>query len=397
MKLEVNCRFIWAIEDFTVSTFDLASGANFDITTTDSGYQTQQSFEAYTKGSLTTQLDENEIQRDKDHPIFWFLDGHKSHYSFMFLEWCRANFIHVILFFPNATRILQMCDVVMFSPGKQVFASEVQRWRIQNPAKVFDEVPFISVLQKTNERFIKAESIRKGFEVTGIFPLNVENVRFNRCIGTTPAQPVDESPADVSPNRPLNASLNSGDPIRNNSLDGPQKFHDDLSEMEHRLTDISKYFEEQSRRDVSLVLGDISKQLTYVKNSLQLAGDPTCTTTSSNAASTSVAQVQTLTRSVSEVLVAPEQFSRATKIRAYKGTNYGVMTSNTYIEACRRIDGEKKQAEIEKEMRKNVRSIKKEQAGEKKEKSKKSQKNPPDEYHSEDTEWQPSKRSRRSV
>lgn len=164
-----------------------ACGADFVITTTESGYQTRTSFESYVKDSLLPELDKEGVIRDAEHPVFLFIDGHKSHNGIDFTLWCRESNIHLITFFPNATRILQMCDVGMFGPGKKAWAAEVQRWRRCNSDKVLDEVGFIRILQKVNREFIKEKSIKNGFRTTGIYPLNVENVRFDRCIGTAPA------------------------------------------------------------------------------------------------------------------------------------------------------------------------------------------------------------------
>lgn len=166
----------------------LACGADFVITTTDSGYQIQESFEHYVKEVLVPEIDKKGIIRNEQNPIFFFVDGHKSHNGLEFSLWCRDNHIHLITFFPNATRILQMCDVGMFGPGKRAWTAEVQNWRQQNRDKVLDEVDFVKILKQVNEKFIKVDSIKNGFRATGIHPLNVENIHFDRCIGTV--QPV---------------------------------------------------------------------------------------------------------------------------------------------------------------------------------------------------------------
>lgn len=147
---------------------------------------------------MVPEIDKKGIIRDKENPIFFFIDGHKSHNVLDFIMWCRENFIHLITFFPNATRILQMCDVGMFGPGKQAWTSEVQVWRQQNRDKALDEVEFVKVLKKVNEKFIKPESIKNGFRATGIHPLNVENIHFDRCIGTSTAAASTENESGAS-------------------------------------------------------------------------------------------------------------------------------------------------------------------------------------------------------
>lgn len=110
--------------------------------------------------------------------------------------------------------------------------------------------------------------------------------------------------------------------------------------------------------------------------------------------------------SVSEVLAQPEEFSRVVKMRAFKETNYGVMTSATYLDACKRVSDEKKKVEAEKEMRKTVRNLKKEGAAGKKVPTMKAEKgktakicpeSPVDEWYPEDVEWEPKRRSRKKT
>jgi hypothetical protein len=157
----------------------------------ESGYQTQATFEDYVKTKLLKEIDKRGIERNKKNRIFYFVDGHKSHYSFPFCMWCRENFIVLTTFFPNATRILQMCDVGMFGSGKKSWVTEVQSWRIQNKEEEMNEVEFVKVLKKVNDKFITAEAIKNGFRGTGIHPLNVENVKFDRCLGTVTARTED--------------------------------------------------------------------------------------------------------------------------------------------------------------------------------------------------------------
>lgn len=65
---------------------------------------------------------------------------------------------------------------------------------------------------------------------------------------------------------------------------------------------------------------------------------------------------------LADLLQPPTVFSRSVKKRAYKQTNYGVLTSHKLIEECRRVDEEDKQKELDKEQRKVLLNMKKENA-----------------------------------
>jgi hypothetical protein len=155
------------------------------LSASECGYQTRVTFENYVKNYLIKELDQNGVERTAQNPIIYFLDGHKSHYSYDFSVWCRQNHIHIITFFPNATRILQMCDVGMFGAGQKEWTSFVRQWRgrTENRGKEIDEVEFVKILKEVNDSFIKPESIINAYKATGIYPFNVENVHFDRCLG----------------------------------------------------------------------------------------------------------------------------------------------------------------------------------------------------------------------
>ena len=161
-----------------------ACGGRFSFCRTEKGFQTQESFEGYVKNILIPELDQRAIIRNERHRIFLLLDNHKSHSSFDFCQWCANNYIELITFYPNSTRILQMCDVSMFSAAKSSWKKIINNWRSEEGNKILNEVEVVKLLAKVNNEFIKRESILNGFRATGIHPFNVENVMFSRCYGS---------------------------------------------------------------------------------------------------------------------------------------------------------------------------------------------------------------------
>lgn len=85
-----------------------------------------------------------------------------------------------------------MADFGMFAPAKRAFTKIVQNWRQQNKDKMLDEVEFVNILAKANQVFINPEAIKNGFRATGIHPLNVENIHFDRCFGQRPIEVLNE-------------------------------------------------------------------------------------------------------------------------------------------------------------------------------------------------------------
>jgi hypothetical protein len=89
------------------------------------GFQTQESFSKYIKEVFYPSLIARGITLDERNRVFLYLDGHPSHEDPYLLKWCKDHFIEIFLLYPNATRILQMCDVAMFSPAKAKYHKKV--------------------------------------------------------------------------------------------------------------------------------------------------------------------------------------------------------------------------------------------------------------------------------
>lgn len=137
------------------------------------------------------ELDERDIQHTAKHPFLYFVDGHISHISFKLFQWCKENGIELITFFPNATHILQMCDVAIFGAMKGAWTREVQKWKIETKNREVRLTDVVKILKRVQDKVITPETIINGFRATGIYPLNAENCRVDRCLPK-------ESPAPVA-------------------------------------------------------------------------------------------------------------------------------------------------------------------------------------------------------
>lgn len=98
---------------------------DFEFMWNEKGHQTQESFSKYIKEVLYPSLIGRGIELNKNNRVFLYVDGHISHEDPYLIKWCKEHFIEIFLLYPNATRILQMCDVGMFSPAKAVYQKKV--------------------------------------------------------------------------------------------------------------------------------------------------------------------------------------------------------------------------------------------------------------------------------
>lgn len=155
--------------------------ANFAINQTESGWQKGDAFFYYVTQHLYPRWTEMKLDR----PIVLVIDGNAEHHSFKLQKWCREHQIELIILFPNATHILQVCDVALFGPLKSKFSELFQTWKSNNPTKIFDEIEFVKLLKTVNDEVIKKESIVNGWRATGLQPFRFENIDMSRVAGAS--------------------------------------------------------------------------------------------------------------------------------------------------------------------------------------------------------------------
>lgn len=101
-------------------------------------------------------------------PILFFVDGHKSHMSMPFSTFCENNGIILYALPPNTTHILQPADV--------------KKWqsRHENVNKCVTKTNFCQVLETLKMEM--SETIKNGFRRCGLYPFDVEQVDFSKCV-----------------------------------------------------------------------------------------------------------------------------------------------------------------------------------------------------------------------
>jgi hypothetical protein len=113
------------------------------------------------------------------------LDGHGSHVTMDFIEYCHQNRILLAIFPPHSTHTLQSLDVVMFKPLSSAYTSELAHHQQHSlgylPIKKGDFFPLFWSAWITP---FKKETILKSFEATGIWPMNA-NVILQRFSSTS--------------------------------------------------------------------------------------------------------------------------------------------------------------------------------------------------------------------
>ncbi|XP_072384649.1 uncharacterized protein [Diabrotica undecimpunctata] len=92
------------------------------------GWMTGEVFFEYMANIFEPWLTENNIERS----VIFFVDGHKSHLTLHLSIFLREKQIILVVFYPNATHVLQPLDVSVFYPLKCQWKSHVRKWLAEN-------------------------------------------------------------------------------------------------------------------------------------------------------------------------------------------------------------------------------------------------------------------------
>ncbi|XP_072389692.1 uncharacterized protein [Diabrotica undecimpunctata] len=159
----------------------VAKGINpkWGVGRSDNGWMTAETFYQYIANVFYPHLIENNIKL----PVILFVDGHKSHLSYQLSVLCNELQIEVIALYPNATRILQPCDVSIFRPLKEAWRQSVREWEEQHPGGVVNKVVFASILEQAIKKSCKTETVVNGFKACGLFPFNADAIDYTKCLG----------------------------------------------------------------------------------------------------------------------------------------------------------------------------------------------------------------------
>jgi hypothetical protein len=124
------------------------------------------------------------------------LDGHGSHLTMDFIEYCDRNRILLAVYPPHSTHTLQPLDVVMFKPLSSAYSAQVASFMERSQGLTsMSKRDFYPMFIAAWEASFKKDTILKAFKATGLSPLKPEVIlkRFNQ-----PAQSGQSSDSDSS-------------------------------------------------------------------------------------------------------------------------------------------------------------------------------------------------------
>lgn len=125
-------------------------------------------------------------------------DNMSAHITIRTLQLARENNISLIYFPPNSTHVLQPLDVGYFSSLKTYWRQVLMKWRETKGGKKTVALPksvFCQLLKASLDRGKEtaAQNLKKGFEATGIYPLNRQKVLQNLPLYARTLTEINES------------------------------------------------------------------------------------------------------------------------------------------------------------------------------------------------------------
>lgn len=162
--------------------------SNYAIGRSDSGWMVSETFYEYIANIFYPRLIKSNVQ----FPVLVFMDGHKSHINEHLYEFCVEKKLLLFCLLPNATHILQPCDVAIFKPLKNAWRKVMHKYK-KGTTKAVSKVNFAPLFSEAMKEVTKSTIIQNGFKATGLYPFNSNNVDYSKCISTRRVELFDMS------------------------------------------------------------------------------------------------------------------------------------------------------------------------------------------------------------
>jgi hypothetical protein len=125
------------------------------------------------------------------------LDGHGSHATPEFDQYCTENKIITLCMPAHTSHLLQPLDVSCFSPLKRAYGHEIQELARQGVYHV-DKVDFLTIYIRIRPTVFTQQNIRAGFQATGLIPYCPDRVLSSLTVVRTPSPPATTADNNVA-------------------------------------------------------------------------------------------------------------------------------------------------------------------------------------------------------
>jgi DDE superfamily endonuclease len=152
-------------------------------TTNELGFQWIQHFERHTRSSTTGGW------------RLLVIDGHESHNSLQFQDFCKENNIVTLCMPSHASHLLQPLDVGCFAPLKRAYGRQIEDM-IRNGINHITKLEFLPAFRAAFEASFIQSNIQGGFRGAGLVPFDPEAVisKLDIQLQTPTPPPIEDAP-----------------------------------------------------------------------------------------------------------------------------------------------------------------------------------------------------------
>lgn len=143
------------------------------------------------------------------------LDGHASHHSLPCLEYCSENKIELLCLPPHTTHVLQPLDRAVFKPLKTFYNQSATMYIRNHPSNSITKLNFGKIFNEAWNKTATVGNAVKGFQCTGIFPLNPNIIPKEKFL---PSKFFDSGDAQAESDLTFDISIQNLPPLLNDPL-----------------------------------------------------------------------------------------------------------------------------------------------------------------------------------
>jgi hypothetical protein len=152
-------------------------------TTNELGFDWLQHFEAHTKDRTIG-----------THRLL-ILDGHESHNSLQFQDFCKDHNIITLCMPPHSSHLLQPLDVGCFAPLKKAYSKQIEGL-IRNGINHITKLEFLPAFKAASDAAFTSSNIKASFRGSGLYPYDPDAVisKLDIKLKTPTPPPIDDLP-----------------------------------------------------------------------------------------------------------------------------------------------------------------------------------------------------------
>ncbi|KAJ3666603.1 hypothetical protein Zmor_002039 [Zophobas morio] len=114
------------------------------------------------------------VKVSKEDPVLLILDNHVSHCTLGAYNYCKENGIVLLTIPPHTSHRIQPLDVSFYGPLKTAYHNECDKYLKNHPGEKITPNEVAEIFNKAFARVATLEKAQKGFQTTGIFPVNAD-------------------------------------------------------------------------------------------------------------------------------------------------------------------------------------------------------------------------------